>query len=92
MPAESASQQRLMGWVHAYQTGRAKKAPKKIRDIAATISEQDAKDFAETSHADLPEKKAMKNVELLRRSVLLSALGASAGVPADVTHLPPVRT
>ena len=57
MPAKSKSQQRLMAWVHAYKNGKAKNAPKKIRDIAKNISDSDARDFARTKHEGLPEKK-----------------------------------
>ena len=58
MPAVSKSQQRLFGWVRAYQEGKAKNAPKKIREIAKGISKSDAKHFAKTKTSDLPEKKA----------------------------------
>ena len=58
MPALSESQRRLFGWVYAYKTGKTKKAPKKIRDIANNISESDARDFAKTKHKGLQEKKA----------------------------------
>jgi hypothetical protein len=58
MPAQSKSQQRLFGWVHAYQKGEAKNAPKKIKQIAKSISKSDARDFAKTKTSGLPEKKA----------------------------------
>lgn len=58
MPALSKSQQRLFGMVHAYKKGKLKKAPKKIKEIAKNISDEDAKDFAKTKSRDLPEKKA----------------------------------
>lgn len=58
MPALSKSQQRLFGMVHAYKKGKLKKAPKKIKEIAKHISDEDAKDFAKTKSRDLPEKKA----------------------------------
>lgn len=57
MPAVSESQQRLFGMVHAYQKGKLKHAPKKIRDVAKHISKEDAKHFAETKHDGLPERK-----------------------------------
>ena len=56
MPAKSKEQHRLFGWVHAVQKGEAKDAPKKIKDIAKSISKEDAEDFAETKHKGLPEK------------------------------------
>lgn len=61
MPAKSKSQQRLMAWVHAYKSGKTKKAPKKIKEVAEHISDDDARDFARTKHDGLPEKKAGNN-------------------------------
>lgn len=61
MPAVSESQQRLFGMVHAYQKGKLKHAPKKIRDVAKHISKEDAKHFAETKHEGLPERKKKDN-------------------------------
>lgn len=62
MPAESSSQQRYFGMVHAIQKGELNpnKVSKKMRDTAKEISPEDAKDFAETKHKGLPEhvKKA----------------------------------
>jgi len=58
MPAMSKSQQRLFGMVHAYKQGKLKKAPKKIKDVAKHISDEDARDFAKTKSNGLPEKKA----------------------------------
>ena len=58
MPAVSGSQQRLFGMVHAYKKGKLKKAPKKIKEIAKHISDEDAEHFAKTKHKGLPEKKA----------------------------------
>ncbi len=73
MPAVSGSQQRLFGMVHAYQKGKLKKAPKKIREIARHISEDDAKHFAETKHDGLPERKGKQEKD------------ASAGQPVTIT-------
>lgn len=56
MPASSQSQQRLMGMVHAYQKGKLKHPPAKIKEVAKHISKKDATDFARTSHHDLPER------------------------------------
>lgn len=58
MPAKSKSQQRLFGMVHAYQKGKLKNAPKKVKSIAKRISKGDARDFASTKRKGLPEKKA----------------------------------
>jgi len=61
--SKSASQQRLMGMVHAYQSGKLnlndlpnEKLRKKIKSIASSIGYDDAVDFASTSHKGLPEK------------------------------------
>lgn len=66
MPAESASQRRLMGMVHAYQKGELKgKAPAKIKDVASHISESDAADFAKSKEKGLPEKKGSLKERIL---------------------------
>lgn len=61
MPARSKSQQRLFGMVHAYQKGKLKNAPEEVRNIARSISDEDAEHFAKTKHKGLPEKKAYQN-------------------------------
>jgi hypothetical protein len=58
MPAKSKSQQRLFGMVHAYQKGKLKDAPESVKEIARSISDEDAEHFAKTKHKGLPEKKA----------------------------------
>jgi len=58
MPARSKSQQRLFGMVHAYQKGKLKNAPEEVKNIARSISDEDAEHFAKTKHKGLPEKKA----------------------------------
>lgn len=72
MPATSKSQQRLMGMVHAYQKGRLRKASKRIREIAAHISEEDAEHFAKTRHDGLPEKKKKSDGEEEKKAFDLS--------------------
>lgn len=57
MPARSKSQQRLFGMIHAYKSGKLKDAPKGIREAAQHVSDEDARDFAETKHKGLPERK-----------------------------------
>lgn len=62
MPAESKSQQRLMGQAYSIKKGDIKPSdldPKykdKIVDLADSMSLKDLKDFAETKHKDLPNK------------------------------------
>lgn len=43
--------------VHAYQKGKLKHAPAKVREIAKHISEEDAEHFAKTRHDGLPERR-----------------------------------
>lgn len=63
MPAVSKQQQKLFGLVHAYQKGKvpADKVSAKIKKIAKTISPEDAKKFASTSHADIKELQQVFN-------------------------------
>ena len=57
MPARSKAQQRLMGMVHAYKTGRLKHAPEAVKRVAEHISDEDAEHFAKTTHEGLPERR-----------------------------------
>lgn len=79
MPARSGSQQRLFGMVHAYQQGKLKRAPAKIRQVAARISPEDAKDFAATSHENLPDRKKEARQQI---AVLLVKRAAQTPQPA----------
>ena len=54
--AESKSQQRLMGMVYAYLKGEMPDASDEVKKIASGMSLKDAKKFASTKHAKLPEK------------------------------------
>ena len=56
MPATSKSQQRLFGMIHAYQKGKLKNAPSKIKKLSKTIGKDSATHFAETKHKGLPER------------------------------------
>lgn len=56
-----------MGMVHAYKQGKLKKAPKKIRDVAKHISDDDARDFAKTKHDGLEEKKAFDFADIMSK-------------------------
>jgi hypothetical protein len=59
MPAQSKSQQKLMGIVHAIQKGEAdpKDFSKGAQDMANDMKPGDVKDFASTKHKGLPDKK-----------------------------------
>jgi hypothetical protein len=55
MPAQSKAQQRFMGMVHAAQKGDMENPSPEIAKAADSMSDKDAKDFASTKHAGLPD-------------------------------------
>lgn len=55
MPAESKSQQRLFGLIHAVQKGEAKAPSKKISDMAKDIKPSSVTHYAETPTKGKPE-------------------------------------
>jgi hypothetical protein len=63
VPATSRAQQRLFGAILNYKR-HGGPAPAKIKSIASGISKSDARDFASTSHEDLPERKEAVFTEL----------------------------
>ena len=71
MPAVSKAQQRFMGMVHAAQKGEEPASPE-VEKVAADMKKKDAKDFASTKHAGLPDKKEeqiQKIKEIIRKMV-----------------------
>lgn len=54
--AVSKAQQKFMGMVHAAQKGE-KPASSEVAKVAKTMSKKAAKDYAQTKHKGLPEKK-----------------------------------
>jgi len=56
MPAKSKSQQRLMGMVHAAQTGQIKAPSEKVAKLAKSMTKKSAKDYASTKTKKLPIK------------------------------------
>lgn len=64
--AESKSQQRFMGMVHALQKGDMKKndASPAVKKAAKSIDHDDAKKFASTSHSGLPNKVSENSEEM----------------------------
>ncbi len=76
MPAQSKTQQRLMGQPYAYKTGELKakdmdpKYVDEIKKLAKSMSEKQLKDFASTKHKGLPEKveesKVLKFSEFIK--------------------------
>jgi uncharacterized protein YaaR (DUF327 family) len=57
MPAKSEAQQRFFGMVYAYQKGKlpADKVSDRVKRVAKTISPEDARKYAKTSHDDIKE-------------------------------------
>ena len=68
MPAKSKAQQRFMGMVHAVQKGELSpsKVSDKVKDVADSISDKDAEDFASTKHKGKPEKVAKEVIRKVR--------------------------
>ncbi len=68
MPAKSKAQQRFMGMVHAIQKGELSpsKVSDKVKDVADSISDKDAEDFASTKHKGKPEKVAKEVIRKVR--------------------------
>ena len=63
MPAVSKAQQRFMGMVHAADKGETPASPE-VAKVAASMKDSDAKDFASTKHAGLPDhvKEQLKSI------------------------------
>ena len=87
MPAKSKSQQRLFGMVHAYQKGKLRDAPESVKEIARSISDEDAEHFAKTKHKGLPEKKAYPNLEKSASSRLRYLLNTGKLRPEIISRL-----
>ena len=60
MPAVSKSQQRFMGMVCAAKKGKMKNPSPEVAKASASMSKDDACDFARTKHKGLPNKKVSK--------------------------------
>ena len=58
MPAKSKNQQKLFGMALAYKRGELKDANDDVKQLAASMSEQQLKDYASTNRKNLPNKKA----------------------------------
>jgi hypothetical protein len=72
MPAVSKAQQRFMGMVHAVQKGDMEAPSSEVEKAADSMKKSDAKDFASTKHAGLPNKKEeqlQKIKEIIRKIV-----------------------
>ena len=56
MPAQSKSQQRFMGMVHAFKKGESPNASAAVKKAAGSMSDDEAEKFASTKHKGLPDK------------------------------------
>jgi len=63
MPAKSTKQQRLMGMVHATQTGQIKNPSEKVAKLAKSMTKKSASDYASTKHKGLPKKVKKKSIK-----------------------------
>lgn len=77
MPAESASQRRLMAMALRYKRGDksvleglSKEGQEEVKRLAESMTEEELRDFAETPEKGLPEKKE-KKVETRVRSEII---------------------
>jgi hypothetical protein len=74
MPASSQAQQRLMGQAYALKKGDLKnddlnpEYADQIKDLANSMTLKQLKDYAETSHKDLPKKIIKENSPLATAS------------------------
>jgi Protein of unknwon function (DUF3008) len=82
MPAESKKQQRFFGLVKSIQEGKATGSGK-AQEAADSMSEESVRDFARTSHEDLPESKKESmdpNTEDLLKTMAISSGVGLGGV------------
>jgi hypothetical protein len=83
MPAVSKSQQRLMGQAYALKKGDLKlkdlnpKYRDQIKDLADGMTLKQLKDYAETSHENLPDTK-----ESVKENSAIATLGSVNGMGA----------
>ena len=70
MPAESASQRRLMAMALRYKRGDesvleglSEEGKEKVKKLAESMTEEELRDFAKTSEENLPKKKERKGDE-----------------------------
>jgi hypothetical protein len=63
MPAKSKAQQKLMGMVHATQTGQIKAPSEKVAQLSKSMTKKSAGDYASTKHKGLPKKVKKKSIK-----------------------------
>ena len=80
MPAVSKAQQRFMGMVHSAQNGEKPTSPE-VAKVAKDMSDNDAKDFASTSHKGLPNHVKKEILSKLKNEYAI-AIGHHQTQPA----------
>lgn len=82
MPAQSKSQQRLMGVAYAVKSGDMQLSDvdasykDKVKELVDSMSLKDLKDFAETDHSGLPEEVTEGVMKIDLRKILTRLSGA----------------
>jgi len=84
----SKAQQKFMGMVHAAQKGE-KPASKDVADVAKSMKKGDVKDFAQTKHKGLPEKKKKTDEAEIPKSGSDFGAGLGAGRSDKVLEAKP---
>lgn len=79
MPAESKKQQRFFGLVKAIQEGKAT-GSNKAKDVAESMSHKSVRDYAATSHEDLPESKKESMDPNVAKLLSYAAISAGVGL------------
>lgn len=79
MPAESKKQQRFFGLVKAIQEGKATGSGK-AEEAAESMSRKSVKDYAATSHEDLPESKKESMDPNIAKLLRYAAISAGVGI------------
>lgn len=86
--AVSKAQQKFMGMVHAAQKGE-KPMSKAVADVAKSMKKGDVKDFAQTKHKGLPEKKKKTSEAEIPKSGPDYGAGLGAGRKDNVLEAKP---
>jgi hypothetical protein len=84
MPAVSKAQQRFMGMVHAADKGETPASPE-VAKVSKNMKDSDAKDFASTKHAGLPDK-VREQIKSVVREVIREKNGISEMNVNDVHY------
>jgi len=84
MPAVSKAQQRFMGMVHAADKGETPASPE-VAKVSKDMKDSDAKDFASTKHAGLPDK-VREQIKSVVREVIREKNGISEMNVNDVHY------